>query len=466
MASVGAPHLWLDGVAHQVATAFADASVESSISGPGWLSLRVGGRFLWFFAHGADRMIWVADAPLPARFLKLLGRHARSPFPPHVGGRRVARVDVLATPDGPVDGLAIELGPAPAHVLRVRFFPKPGAIWVTTADGEDLARQGRMEGEELHARTPAPEDFDAHAHASRCEASLRERLRRQTARTLRQRADQSRKRAQRRVWKLEGDLAQAREDRDVRRTADLLAANLHAIEAGSAHVDLVDFDGNAVRVELDPARPPHANLDRWYKRAARAERKIEQVDARLVEARTELDAALEVHDALEALDDTTDLDTWLDVADAHGLDPAPTAPKPASRRGRPDADRLPYWRYTLKGWELRVGRSARDNDDLIKSHAHGRDLWMHAQGVPGSHVILRSGGRDVPRAIVESAARLAAHYSRAKTSATVPVLVVERRYVRKPRKAAPGEVIADRAKTVFVEPGIPDACRRADDDAT
>lgn len=463
-APVGAPHHWLDGVARHVATALADAPVEGAISGPGWLSLRAGGHFLWFFAHGADRMVWVADAPLPGRFLKLLGRHARSPFPPHVGGRRIGRVTVLAAPEGPADGLAVELGPSPVNVLRARFFPKPGAIWITTTDGEDLARQGRMEGVDLQARDPVDTDFDPVAHAARCDAALRDRLRRQTVRTLRQRTDQTRKRAQRRVWKLEGDLEQARADQDIRAKADVLAAHLHAIEPGREHVDLVDFQGNTVRVELDPSIPPHANLDRWYKRASRSERKIEQVGARLDDARVELDAAVAVHDALQELGDDADLDTWLDFADARGLDPAPKAAKPASARGRPDPERLPYWSYELKGWELRVGRSAKDNDALIKGHAHGRDLWLHAQGVPGSHVILRTGGKPVPRAVIEAAARLAAHFSRAKTSATVPVLVVERRHVRKPRKAAPGEVVADRAKTVFVEPGVPAGCVRADDD--
>lgn len=464
-APVGAPQTWLDGIAAHARDTLVDAEVQGAISGPGWLSVRIGGRFLWLFAHGSDRMVWIADTPFPGRLLKLLGRHARSPFPPHLGGRRVGRVAVLTTPAGPPDGLEIHLEPAPEHVLRVRFFPKPGAIWVTTAAGEDLARQGRMEGDTLEGRPPTATDFDPIAHVARCEAALRERLRRQTARTLRQRTDQVRKRAQRRVWQLEGDLEDARADHGIRATADLLAAHLHEIDAGRDHVELVDFDGNAVRVELDPSRPPAANLDRWYKRAARAERKIEQVQSRLEDARAALTEAIDRHDAVRTLDEDASLDAWLDFADAHELDPAPSTPKPASKRGRPDESRLPYWAFSLGAWELRVGRSARDNDALIKAHAHGRDLWLHAQGVAGSHVIVRSGGKDVPRAIVEAAGRLAAHYSRAKTSATVPVLVVERRYVRKPRKAAPGEVVTERAKTIFVEPGVPKNCVRADDDA-
>lgn len=462
---VDPPHRWLDGLAAAVAATSAGARVEGAISGPGWVSVRIGGRFVWMVAHGADRMAWVTDHPLPRRFLGLLGRHARSPFPAHLGDRLLTGVDVLETDDGQADGLRLVLGPAPDRHLNVRFFPRPGGIWLTGERGEDLARQGRMGERPLHPRPPRPDpDFDVDAHRDRCEAALRARLLHQTARTVRQRVDQAAKRAQRRMWQLEGDLEDARRDQGVRSLADLLAANLHRVEPGRDEIELTGFDGEPVRLELDPSRPPAANLDRWYKKAARAERKLEQVGRRLDEQRAALADLVDRREALEALGPEADLDAWLDLADRYGLDPVPTTPRPASERGKRPAERLPYWTFELEGWELRVGRSARDNDELLKHHAHNRDLWLHAQGVPGSHVILRSGDRDLPRRLIARVAQVAAHYSRAKTSSTVPVLVCERRHVRKPRKAAPGEVIADRAETIFVEPGIPSGCERRDGD--
>ena len=70
--------------------------------------------------------------------------------------------------------------------------------------------------------------------------------------------------------------------------------------------------------------------------------------------------------------------------------------------------------------------------------------------------MIRSAGKAVPKSIVEDAARIAAWYSKSKTSGTVAVHVTERRYVRKGRKAPAGTVKLDRAETVFVEPGIPE----------
>ena len=461
------PHHWLDGLVRAIESELAGSSFEGVISGQGWLSLRIGGRFLWIVFHGGDRMAWLAERPLPGRWLNLSGRHARSPFPSHVSARTLGRVQVLETEDGQADGFRLELLPAPASWLQVRFFPRPGGVWVSGPRGEDLARQGRMAEGELAGRPCRDDvDFDASAHAAACEAVWTTRLLDRTRRTLRQRVEQELKRAQRRLWQLEGDLEGAREDLGVRALADVLAANLHRVPTGRERVELEDFEGRPVTIELDPARTPAQNLDRWYKRAGRAERKVEQVQERLGETRAEFERARQLVEELGRVDDDAGLDAWLDFAEAHGLDPAPSTPKPASERGRPDAERLPYWSFDLQGFELRVGRSARDNDELVKRHSHGRDLWLHAQGVPGSHVIVRANGREVPKTVTEMAARVAAHYSRAKTSSLAPVLVTECRHVRKPRKAASGEVIADRAKTLFVEPGIPTACRRRDDDQT
>ena len=108
-------------------------------------------------------------------------------------------------------------------------------------------------------------------------------------------------------------------------------------------------------------------------------------------------------------------------------------------------------------WEVWIGRSNQENDALTFGAAHGKDIWLHAQGVPGSHVILRTGGKpeQVPRGVLEKAAALAAFHCRAKNSALVPVIWTERRYVRKPRKAPAGAAVCLREKSLFVEPGVP-----------
>src|SRR5690606_9412308 len=115
----------------------------------------------------------------------------------------------------------------------------------------------------------------------------------------------------------------------------------------------------------------------------------------------------------------------------------------------------PYRLYrTSGGLEVRVGRNARDNDRLTFRESSPNDIWLHAQGVPGSHVILRWSDPEgsPPARDLEEAAQLSALFSRARTSRFVPVYWTRRKYVRKPRGSAPGVVLPQRVKTLLVEP--------------
>jgi predicted ribosome quality control (RQC) complex YloA/Tae2 family protein len=105
-------------------------------------------------------------------------------------------------------------------------------------------------------------------------------------------------------------------------------------------------------------------------------------------------------------------------------------------------------------WEILIGKSAENNDLLTFKYARKYDIWLHAQGVSGSHVVIRvpDKSQKPPMDIIEQAASAAAFFSSAKNSSTVAVNYTEVRYVRKPRKAPPGTALISYAKTIFVEP--------------
>ena len=131
--------------------------------------------------------------------------------------------------------------------------------------------------------------------------------------------------------------------------------------------------------------------------------------------------------------------------------------KPSLRRSR-SVTKKEYRRFTLDAnWFVLVGRSNRENDEITFKVAAPTDIWMHAQQVAGSHVVLKSSGAtgNPPRKILEAAAAIAAHYSKAKHAGVVPVIYTRRKYVRKFRGAKPGQVTCEREQTVFVEPGLP-----------
>jgi predicted ribosome quality control (RQC) complex YloA/Tae2 family protein len=229
-----------------------------------------------------------------------------------------------------------------------------------------------------------------------------------------------------------------------RRIADLMMSQLHTIKRGDTHVDLDDFEGHSIRVELDPALVPAENAARLYdaaRKRERAGRTLPRMIERAQQERTALEVLLErIRSGQSTADELRDL----------------LGPATDKRRGSSTTPAAaPYRRYrTSGGLEVRVGRGSSSNDDLTFHHSSPDDIWLHARDVAGAHVVLRWPEREAnpPARDINEAAVLAALFSRARTAGTVPVDWTRRKYVRKPRKAPPGKVAIERSRTVFVEP--------------
>jgi predicted ribosome quality control (RQC) complex YloA/Tae2 family protein len=265
--------------------------------------------------------------------------------------------------------------------------------------------------------------------------------------SLMRRLEGASRRAARREERLEAELAALEEPGALRGMGDLILARYREIPPGAASVRLTGFEGEPHDVELDPAEPPHENAARFYARAAKAERARERLPVLLEEARAE-------RTRLEAL--VTDArEGDLDEEAAREL----LGPDRPTVRGQVAGPALPYRSYRSSGGlEIRVGRGARHNDDLTFHHSAPDDVWLHARDNAGAHVVLRwPGPGNPPARDLAEAATLAALHSKARTSGSAPVDWTFRKHVRKPRKAAPGRVAADRLQTVFVEPdpGLP-----------
>ncbi len=247
----------------------------------------------------------------------------------------------------------------------------------------------------------------------------------------------------------------------VREQAELLSANLAKVRKGQASVTLTAFDGaRDVSIDLDAALDPHANVEALFKRARRLARGREDLASQRSGLQQEIDDA---DRALAELDPMPSPSRVIELVREHApglLAPRDVQPKEkAARPGKP-APKIPGdgfnpRRYVLPGgWEVWVGRSAKQNDELTHRWAAPRDLWFHARGCEGSHAVLRlaSGKGEPPREIIEAAAAIAAFHSKARNSKLVPVAWTERRHVRKPRGAPVGTASIQREKVVFVAP--------------
>ncbi|MEW6071806.1 MAG: NFACT RNA binding domain-containing protein, partial [Planctomycetota bacterium] len=226
----------------------------------------------------------------------------------------------------------------------------------------------------------------------------------------------------------------------LRQDGELLKGALGGIARGQRELTVPDWfaPGAPPRtIALDPRLSPRENLARLFARYQKLERARERRPGEIALAEA---ARIAVRDLLDrAADPAADPAALAAEAQAGGwLPPRQEAP---ARRAEP-APRLPYHRFTgLRGSEIRVGRSARDNDRLSFREARGNDLWLHTSEAPGSHVVLRlEKGRDPDPEEVLDAAHLAVHFSPLRGAERAEVHVARVKELRKPKKAPPGLV--------------------------
>ncbi|MBI2162739.1 MAG: NFACT family protein [candidate division NC10 bacterium] len=267
-----------------------------------------------------------------------------------------------------------------------------------------------------------------------------------------------------------------------RRMGEVLMAHQDAVPRGATEVTLQDYaagPGSTITIPLDPALSPAANAERFFKAARRGRRGTIRVEARLAETEAELG---KVHAWAERVADASSLETLetiqkeIEVArrllapqdramlagrSAPGRGRSKQAPadhRPPRKPGRPgrtgETGLEPRRFVSSDGLPILVGRNTRGNDYLTQHLAKSQDLWLHVQGHPGSHVVVRVPNRSngVPRRTLIQAAQLAAYYSQARDHGKVAVDYTLRKYVRKPRKAKPGLVTISQEKTIIVTP--------------
>ncbi|MBL8857292.1 MAG: NFACT family protein [Planctomycetes bacterium] len=270
-------------------------------------------------------------------------------------------------------------------------------------------------------------------------------------RELVERLERRHKNARSLVFGMEARLKAAAEAERVQQDGELLKAHLHEVKRGAKAIEVTDFfdpEGGSRSVKLDPKLSPQENLERIFTHAKKLERSGAIVAEEIEIAREKL-ARLEAHLDAARLDDA-DIAALFESALQKGL--LDEKPRTGPKKRAVQAPRVPYKTFhAVHGSEIRVGRTARDNDDLTFRHANGNDIWLHTADTPGSHVILRLARAGEPDSEeVLDAAHLAAHFSPIAGARTARVHMARRKEVHKPRGAKPGLVTLSGGKILDV----------------
>jgi len=278
----------------------------------------------------------------------------------------------------------------------------------------------------------------------------RERLRAGRARVLPS-LRAARRRLQRTLEKVRADAARIAEADRFRRMGDLLKPELHRLRRGETVARVTEYgEAGAVPVEVPllPHLSPHANMERYYHLHRRLSRAAGLVQAREQELRARLARCEELLALAEAAPDAEALDALETRVREAGFGAPVRAARPAS--GGP-AQRVPWREFrSATGRRILVGRTAEDNDALTFGHARGNDLWIHARGVPGSHVVVPIAEGEADGETQLDAATLAVYFSRRRDDASSEVAMTRVKHVRKPRDAAPGSVRYSQERTVLL----------------
>lgn len=222
--------------------------------------------------------------------------------------------------------------------------------------------------------------------------------------------------------------------------ADIIMANLHLIQKGETKVELFDFYENKnIQVKLNKNLSPQDNAAKYYKKSKSGGKEKEELDKKLQSFKWKRDA-LEME--------------LLEIEEVEDLKSLRKLNKEVHKEGISKQKASPYWEFDVDGMTLMVGKSAANNDILLRM-AKKEDWWFHAKDVAGSHCLLRNGGKELTAAQLEKIGGIAAYYSKAKSQSVVPVIYTLKKYVRKPKGFLPGKVIVEKEEVVLVEPARP-----------
>jgi len=255
--------------------------------------------------------------------------------------------------------------------------------------------------------------------------------------------------AMRRRAALEKDISGAEQGDAYRAMGELILANKHLLHKGQTVAELAGYDGTTMAVNLDPSRSPSENAGAYFRRFKKAKAGIAVMRERFDQAQHDIVYLLSVLDDLKAADGPGNLREIRSLLSGKGYVKEGTG-KVAGKR---TASAPPFRTVRHDGWDILIGKSAAGNDYITMQLARPDDLWLHAEGMPGSHVVVRNPGkRDIPEGVLKKAASLAAYYSKGKNAGKVPVAYTRAAYVRKPKGAAPGSVLLTERKTLMAAP--------------
>ncbi len=263
----------------------------------------------------------------------------------------------------------------------------------------------------------------------------------------------------REIKKTEANLENMREDFSetseieiLQKEAELLVGNIYKFDPNSRR-DFVEVEnwenGEKTIIKLDNLFSVSRNVQMRFRKVAKLKRRMEITGKRISKFEEYLFYLNQLYLSLINCDDKSDLQDIVDEMQSQNLITVKRNNKGIKKKKEKEVSSPREFEF--EGYRIFVGKNNIQNDKLTKE-SKDNDIWLHTQKIPGSHVVIKSEGRQIGEKIVLRAARYAAAYSKASQSSNVPVDYTEVKNVWKPKGAKPGLVLYKNFKTFYVNP--------------
>ncbi|GAA0460798.1 Rqc2 family fibronectin-binding protein [Alkalibacillus silvisoli] len=253
---------------------------------------------------------------------------------------------------------------------------------------------------------------------------------------------------ERKIKKQQITLKKAEKADDYQKSGELLTAHLHRVKQGDETVSVMDYydpEQNEITLQLNPNKTPSENAQHYFKQYQKLKKSKEIVHVEIEKAKKEIEYLERLIQQLEQAREDDIEDIREELQEEGYIKKRQSKTKKKKQKWV-----TPDHYQSSDGTEIIAGRNNKQNEFITNRMANKEDLWLHTKDIPGSHVIIRSN--DPSEKTILEAAMIAAYYSKAKLSSSVPVDYTKIKHVRKPNGAKPGYVTYENQQTVYVTP--------------
>ncbi|MGE5678554.1 MAG: NFACT family protein [Pseudomonadota bacterium] len=249
---------------------------------------------------------------------------------------------------------------------------------------------------------------------------------------------------------LSGELQEASDSEKYKIYGDLIMSNIYYLQKGEEKARLQNYyspQGEYVEIPLDTRLSPASNAQKYYKHYNKSKTAVTKINAQIEDNKQEI---MYLETQLDNLDKCTEELELEEIRNELAEQGYAKSRKTAGNKKTKASKPMHF--ISAAGFEIYVGKNNVQNDYLTLKLAVNQDLWFHTKDIPGSHVIVKTDGKEVDDATLLEAANLAAFYSKGKMSSKVPVDYTRRKNVKKPNGAKPGMVIYENNQTIYITP--------------